>query len=79
MIVKTLLKQFLAYMKTHVPLFLQNTGASEGTITGLEGLASSIICFDVPFADRLKLVIDRLQIWLNLLIVLKSGIEALVK
>lgn len=57
-VVEALIKQFLAYVKTIVPLLLQDIGSSKGSITKLEDLASSNRCFDATLDDHLKLVIE---------------------
>lgn len=59
-VVEVLLKQFLDYIKTVVPLLLQDPDDSEGIIARQVGLAGSIRCFDAQLADLMKLVIDRL-------------------
>lgn len=79
MIVEALLNQFFTCMKNVLPLLLQDTDASEDTMTGLEGLANSIRRFDATLSDPLKQLIDRLRVWLNLLIIMRADFEALVE
>lgn len=59
-----------------MPLLIQDAAVYMGAIAGLEGLAGSIRCFDAPLADRLKQVIDRLRIQLNVLLIIRADLEA---
>lgn len=77
-VVKVLLKQFLDLLMDVVPALLYDPTTSKGAIARLEILAGSIRYFDASVADRLKLVIDRLRIRLNVLKIMRLDLEASV-
>lgn len=62
-----------------MPILLHDTGAFDTIMTVLESQVSSIRHLDAASANQLKQLIDRLKVWLSLLVDLRAELEALIE